>query len=451
MLVHVPDHGSETQQATYSIYRGASASGDKTVTRTINAKSHWEQQRHRWVSLGVFDFNGIPEISLSNMTRSGEGTKGWSGQHNIAWDAVAIQPLPRKPKNFVVALGDSFSSGEGAVSEYEDGTDYDRETDMSGHSEEGNQNACHRSKWAWSRKATLNDQPEWLIGGRETNLDNDLDYHMVACSGAQTENVIAYGTENAWGEGSTSQRDTTTEVPQIESGFLDQNTTLVTLSIGGNDAGWSGVVLHCLKNGNCPSTTMEGTSGPLSEVLPQRIHDQVIPSVETVLEQIHTRAPNAKIILMGYPRLISDNGDCLDVDVWIPFLNKTLGFGLSGDETAWLNDMADYFAERMDALAVSLRNLGTPVWFADPRDYYERKALCGDPPGINFAIVTFTPGENPDAELCDYVERFSWFDECPHSQWRLGLSSQSFHPNLNGTTFYANALMDVLRRPEIDQ
>ncbi|WP_157522603.1 SGNH/GDSL hydrolase family protein [Herbidospora cretacea] len=442
VLVHVPDHGSKTQQATYTIKMG----DGRTAQRTINAKSHWRQQRHRWVSLGVFRFNGTPEISLSNLTHDGEGRAHLSGVHNVAWDAVAIQPLSRKPDNFVVAFGDSFTSGEGAATDMATGMDYDRETDSDGR-DSAQANGCHRSKWAWPRKATLKDQPEWLIGSREENLDNNLDFHMVACSGAQTENLLSYGTRNAWDEESRSQRGNN-EIPQLEAGFLDDNTTLVTMSIGGNDAGWTEVMEYCAKTvtADCQGTTMPGDSKPLSEAMPEKFGSRVLPSVERVLLQINQKAPNATIALMGYPRLLSNLGSCLrsfPIKLWDPEtgIRVDATAGISLGEALWLNDMADELAERLELMTTHLRtqHVNRPkVWFVDPRTSFEGNALCGSLPGINGPVLTYTQGENPPLRIPDNP----WFT--------LGLSAQSFHPNLGGTSRYASTLMTFLRRPEID-
>ena len=53
-------------------------------------------------------------------------------------------------------------------------------------------------------------------------------------------------------------------------------------------------------------------------------------------------------------------------------------------------------------------------------------------------VLTYTAGESPKAQLPD------------NPWWRLGVSQQSFHPNLDGTTFYSQALITTLRLPEVD-
>lgn len=82
VLVHVPDYAATTREARYVITNGAG----KKSARTIRQDRH----RNAWVSLGVYTFRGRPTISLSSRTPRGTGDAA------IAWDAVAIQPLPRK-------------------------------------------------------------------------------------------------------------------------------------------------------------------------------------------------------------------------------------------------------------------------------------------------------------------------------------------------------------------
>lgn len=431
VFVHIPDHGSKTQQARYDIDLG----DGRSAYRVINAKSHWREQRHRWVSLGVFRFNGVPEISLSNLTPYGEGghpgQAGASGVHNVAWDAVAIQPLPRKPANFVVHLGDSFASGEGAVNDLSTGEDYDRESDMDGDNPV-HQNKCHRSKWAWIRQATLPDEPGWMVRGRESTFDDGLDFHMLACSGARTFNLLPYGMTDVPGTPARGQHG---EVSQLETGHLDANTTLVTLSIGGNDARWADVIEYCMyprPEPDCQDTVMPGDTVPLAQALPERIRTEVIPSIQRVVEQIHAKAPNAKIVLMGYPRLFSGNL-CMTVPIPLPGVPPHLYPRLSNGEVAWLNQMADHLAEQTNALTERLRGRSEDpigVWFGDPRDHFAGRALCSENPLIHWYVLTRTPGETPTGEEL--------------SEGNIPLSAQSFHPNIEGALHYSYAFQAAL-------
>lgn len=108
---------------------------------------------------------------------------------DVAWDAVAMVPLASKPSNFVVALGDSYASGEGA----DNGTfsSYYRETDVNG-DDSTIRNACHRSRDSWGRLSKLPGSAA-TVGARSDSTDASLDYHLPACSGAKTEQVLGSG------------------------------------------------------------------------------------------------------------------------------------------------------------------------------------------------------------------------------------------------------------------
>ncbi|HVQ90928.1 MAG TPA: hypothetical protein VMU51_07810, partial [Mycobacteriales bacterium] len=132
VLVHLPDHGAQTQQARYDVDLG---NGTFSKFRVISQGV----EQNKWVSLGVYPFAGPPKVRLSNVTLDGYG------EEDVAWDAVAIQPLPGKPRHIVAALGDSYSSGEGAGNYYRETDDNHGSTRWA---------ACRRSRNAWPRKMT---------------------------------------------------------------------------------------------------------------------------------------------------------------------------------------------------------------------------------------------------------------------------------------------------------
>ncbi|WP_328876862.1 golvesin C-terminal-like domain-containing protein [Streptomyces sp. NBC_00299] len=76
--VHLPDHGA---QAKYAAYKVHTAKGVKTRIVNQNGSSN------RWVSIGAFMFDDKPKVTLSTITQNGTGDK------DIAYDAVAVQPI----------------------------------------------------------------------------------------------------------------------------------------------------------------------------------------------------------------------------------------------------------------------------------------------------------------------------------------------------------------------
>lgn len=168
---------------------------------------------------------------------------------------------PRQPVEYD-ALGDSYASGYG-VPPYE---------------------ACGRSQSAYAVQ---------LDGRMKIDLDG-----FVACAGATTASLVAGGQLNA----------------------LDDDTDLVTISIGGNDIGWSTAVAACL--GGTDAQCAGGlavTSGRVTTVLPGLL--------DSVYSQVSASAPEAHVVVTGYPRLFSPE--------YGPFL------AASAPEQEALNDGAD--------------------------------------------------------------------------------------------------------------
>ncbi|MEO6998063.1 MAG: SGNH/GDSL hydrolase family protein [Terracoccus sp.] len=139
------------------------------------------------------------------------------------------------------ALGDSYASGYGVPP-------YD--------------GSCGRSASAYA---------EQLNGRMRIHLDD-----FVACAGATTTSLVTGGQLNA----------------------LDAHTDLVTLTIGGNDIGWSSAVAACL-GGTDPqcAAAVSATSSNISTKLPGLL--------DFVYTQVAQHAPNARVVVTGYPRLFS--------------------------------------------------------------------------------------------------------------------------------------------------
>ncbi|MER6385436.1 SGNH/GDSL hydrolase family protein [Streptomyces sp. NPDC001250] len=392
VLVHLPDTGAQTRQAAYVVHGSDSKSAKRFVL----------QRAGGWVSLGVFHFTGTPQVELSNATVDG------TADEDIAWGAVAFQPLASKPANFVVAMGDSYSSGEGATAP--GGADLFPETD---HYDKLNDNLidkCHRSKLAWSRQATLPGYSK-SIGSMADNFDAQMDYHFVACSGARTYNVL-------------DKQQGSDEVPQIQAGYLDDNTTLVTMSIGGNDARFSDIMAKCIDipvpaTTTCPYAELDnidpatgdktsGTTGALKDWAPKWLHDAVRPQIVKTLNAIHAKAPHAKVVLMGYPRLVEKDHSCLP--------------GAYEDvENDWIRSVADTLATEMKG---ATQDAGSWAAFSDPRDEFDGKGVCGNPESIHGIVETGREQADNDAPAP---------------------SMQSFHPKPAGARLYADALEQTLQ------
>jgi lysophospholipase L1-like esterase len=171
----------------------------------------------------------------------------------FAGPAEAVDPL--------VALGDSFSSGEGAPP-FQTGT------------AKPGVNTCHRSRVSWTE----------LVGdatGRPVE--------SVACSGAKVEHIVRTDRTREQEERETSQ---ITRLRRLTPG-------VVTITIGGNDVGFAKVLRKCVtalrhcddiyrKDGK---DVLEDSISTLGSRLPG------------VYRRVLAAASGAPLVVVGYPRI----------------------------------------------------------------------------------------------------------------------------------------------------
>ncbi|MFC0624217.1 golvesin C-terminal-like domain-containing protein [Kribbella deserti] len=397
VLVHLPEIATITRQAKYVVDRG---DGRPPVARYVNTSV----KANKWVSLGVFQFGaGRPSVTLSNRTfdakyfDSNINPYAIDRQENIAWDAVAFQPLPAKPTIVAAAVGDSYGSGEGA-GDYLAGTDHSGEFPLA-------RSACHRSKNAWSRLVSPAGLGGQALGAVSDTFSPAAELSFVSCSGAVSENLSeAHDSTDPLYLGGGQHH----EVAQIEAGYLDESTNLVFVSLGGNDAFFSKVLTFCVKSAlNCPDNVMPGDSTVLDIAQRERITGPVQERVVAAIQRISVAAPNAQIVYAGYPRLLDGTAvACPD------------GLGLG--EVSWINKMSDLLADTTAATLAQLsRDTGIRVTYVDTRPKFINRGACaGTDSAINFFKTAHTPGDNPEEPV----------------------SAESFHPNGSGTRLYVDAI-----------
>ncbi|OZD01292.1 lipase [Rhodococcus sp. 06-235-1A] len=117
----------------------------------------------------------------------------------------------------------------------------------------------------------------------------------VSCGGAATDDFYA-----PQFEGTRAQFDA-----------LSPSADVVTLMIGGNDNSvFSGAIAACVN----ALVTHAGAFDPCAQQngnsFDDKIVDSTLPSVRQALRDIHTRAPEAKVIIVGYPWLIPAASTC---------------------------------------------------------------------------------------------------------------------------------------------
>ncbi|MDI5973555.1 GDSL-type esterase/lipase family protein [Streptomyces sp. SL13] len=344
VAVHIPDSGAATEQADYTINLGDGSSEHRVVNQ------RWAT--NTWVPLGDFDVSGQPSVSLSNATRDGNGA-------DIAWDAVAFTPSSAPAASYV-AMGDSYSSGEGQ-DPYDPDSDYNYNDVKDG---------CHRSvSSAYPREIKLPGQSETIEQEAQDGVDTFAD---IACSGVVspgiTENAVDATPTTDDINGSTvwgSSHGGYGEVQEADQGYLTAQTSLVTISVGGDDARFAAVLKGCIMTVvDCTQPdfklTVNGTIDPepLVQYEPYVIQTLLPSHLKEVYETIHADAPNARIVVVGYPHLFEPNPqvDC--------------GATSPQDQT-FFNSMAGDLDTTINTVVNQVKSEGIDIAFADPRSAFD--------------------------------------------------------------------------------
>ncbi len=229
--------------------------------------------------------------------------------------AIAGAGIPAQAAASVhyVALGDSYSSGVGAG---------------------GTSGSCGQSPDAYPALWAKANSP--------------ASFAFAACSGATTSDVIG---------------------SQLSS--LNASTTLISITIGGNDAGFSSIMETCVLKSTSSCESVVATAEKfVSDTLPGRL--------DTTLTDIRADAPNAKVVVVGYP-------DFYDLSAW-------LCLGLSSADHQALDTGINDLDGALSAAAA--RNGDT---FADARSQFSAHEICSGSSWLNSVTLPITSSYHPTA------------------------------------------------------
>src|SRR3984957_5550645 len=195
-----------------------------------------------------------------------------------------------------VALGDSYSSGVGAGSYI------------------SSSGSCDRSTNAYPALWDAANQP--------------ASYVSEACSGATTATVLS-----------------------SQLAALSAATTLVSITVGGNDVGFSSVMETCVLHSTSSCVAAVSNAESL-------MTSQLPGELDSVLSAIKADAPSARVVVLGYPDLydLSRSSWCL---------------GLSTTDRADLNNGADELDSQIQAAAARHGDV-----FADVRGAFRGHEIC---------------------------------------------------------------------------
>ena len=120
-------------------------------------------------------------------------------------------------------------------------------------------------------------------------------FRDVSCSGATTDDMTQPQQVDPDGP----------NPPQFD--VLNSRTRLVTLGIGGNDIGFVEIAESCATPVPTGTPCQDQYVTAAGDEVSQRIADTA-PKVAAVLQGIHSRAPQARILVIGYPALLPESG-----------------------------------------------------------------------------------------------------------------------------------------------
>lgn len=157
-----------------------------------------------------------------------------------------------------VALGDSYSSGEGT-------RPFDDETGDSG-------NGCHRSADGWPRLASDHLQSLEITA-------------FFACSGALAKNI----TDTAF-KGERPQAESLERLPGADP-------DVVSITIGGNDAGFPSVLFRCRVRILFCGRALDKAMKYMDKKLPQ--------DLAAAYAAVEHAASSSRVVVVGYPNLMN--------------------------------------------------------------------------------------------------------------------------------------------------
>jgi hypothetical protein len=286
-----------------------------------------------------------------------------------------------------VALGDSFSSGEGVYP-------YLRDTTDAAGQPIGNR--CDRSTRAYATYVSPRGVDATVFalasGGGSAGADHrygsdasvrssgSFTWAFLACSGAATRHVLP---SSLGGVGQGGGYDVS---PQLDSPVLG-TAGLVTITIGGNDAGYAQVLIGC---GLSKCNTAAFRKDRAAAI------DALEPQLERTYTAVAEKAPNARILVLGYPLVFpatKKEQSCLTLR---PFAGE--------------QDMLRTLGTRLNATIASavtaVAHRGVTIRYVPVAARFAGHEVCG--------------------------RKGAWVSGILASRTGLGLDPGSFHPNLKG-------------------
>ncbi len=320
-------------------------------------------------------------------------------------------------KVIVVSLGDSYASGEGIEPFY-------------GYGESPVQKdwLAHRSIYAWS---ALLSHPR--LGGA-LGIYRGTNWFFAAASGATTKEIVRTGDKVIdWWTGQKEgeqkkeygtfqydflpgQLDVFYNTPGLDPNDVDY----VTITIGGNDVGFTDIIKKAVLNHLLISDLYKKVTDELNHFYDKTYKKEpgTYYKLYNTYKRIADAAPNATILVAGYPELLDENGGA-----WLLF---------DREDCAFINKAVRLFNSYIESLVRDCQREGMKIQFCSVTEEFKGHQAYSQDPYIN--PIYLGPLMQPqDLTLTGAV------------------SAYSMHPNYDGARAYARCVQKVINALEAGQ
>ena len=322
----------------------------------------------------------------------------------LRWDGVVerlVFGYASKPLDYL-ALGDSFTSGEGEQSDA-----FYKSARI------GGDIRCHVSTRSYPDLLSL----IWNVQG-----------YNVACSGAITRDIIAES-DGYLGQSNLLSGYTDAQVSHVreealgyfQSGIIPQlsfvsqyQPRLATLGISGNDVGLINKLSACLNIDICEWVSDVSKRRAIANELAL-----AYPKVQEVISELRMAAPKTKVVVIGYPLIINDSQNAV--------CDAVLGTLLQPDERRFIIESIRYLNQVIKAAAYS-----QGVAFIDTETAFGQNKLCDSTNAAAMNGIRFGDDIAPITILKDF---------------RI-IGAESFHPTAVGHEYLAEAIKRII--PSVD-
>ena len=339
--------------------------------------------------------------------------------------------------NGYLALGDSFSSGEGDL---EGGVWYEQGTDEQGNNAtfEG-RNLCHLSRRSYPYLLAVQ------LGYLTTNSQSPPSggsFHSVACSGAVVGNLIGQGNDkittsptsedefkisdnqydyyfkdslSSWQPGHVKQLDFLLSDNGAGYGDNTKKPEIITLGIGGNDAGFGDVIAACVSPGVCAQ----------AEPASQAAYNQAVamaglkPKLTQVYRRVMSASPSSRLYVHGYPNFVQEGGEC------------ALNVRFHAKELTMISEGIQYMNRIVRAAADE-----AGAFYVDVETILDGADLCSNSSDDQMSFNGVTAGNDINNSLTYILSA----GVCIPRTGCIG--KESYHPNHKGHYKYAERLLE---------